>query len=568
MQRELASTRPSSANLGANSSEDAAIVGRVLSELEKQVGDRATFESHWQEIARRLLPRSNIFKRAEWTKGERRTEYVFTSKGPLNLERCGAVINSLLTPGTQLWHKLRAKKRELNKSIRVKQYCEDYTRGLFEQRYKASANFAAQNMEVLLSSAAFGTGFMFSDNPPDSGWHYKSGHLAQTYLLENHAGRVDRIKRKFKWRAHQAVEKWGREALPAGMLNDLNSSGMREFEFLHVIEPNAQHNPNVLGPHNKKYSSFYVAIDGRKMLSKGGFRTFPVATTRYVTNINEGYGRGPGMIALPDLKMGNEIARSVLRVAQNQSDPPIIATALGQVSPFQNRPGFKNYGWLSSKGEELVKYMNVGGKLDVAIKIREEVDNLLDDVFLIKIFQILADNPQMTATEVLERAREKGILLSPAIERMQQEYLGTLIVREIDMYEESGQAPEMPPELEDDGGRMEIVYESPLVRAQRAEEGLGFLRVLQALAPLAAGQPDVYKRFNLDEIVPGLAEIHGMPLAWLWDEKVFAEIQRASAQQQQQEQQQAMVPQGAAAAKDLASANQMMTSGGGGAPIQ
>jgi hypothetical protein len=547
---------------------DAKLVARYLRELEKQIADRATFESHWQEIGRRLLPRANIFKRAEWTKGERRTEYVFNSKGPLNLERFAALFNSLLTPATQKWHKLRAKKRPLNKTIRVSQYCEDYTNVLFEQRYRSSANFAAQNMEVFLSSGAFGTGFLFSDANPSGGWLYKSGHLAQTYLLENAAGRVDRIKRKFKWRPYQAAEKWGRDALPAKMQHDLENSGLQEYEFVHVIEPNPEYNPRMIGPKAMKYTSTYISVEGSKIMERGGFRTFPVATTRYVTNINEGYGRGPGMTALPDLKMVNEIDRSVLRVAQNQGDPPIIAKALGQVSPFQNRPGFKNYGWLSDKGEPLVQYMNVGGKLDVALKIREEVEKTLDDIFFITLFQILADNPQLTATEVLERAREKGVLMAPFIERAQQEYLGTLIVREIDLLEHSGLAPEMPPELQDDGGRMEIVYESPLVRAQKAEQGLGFMRVLQAIAPLAAGDPSIYQRFNKDEIVPGLAELHGMPMTWLHDEQALAAIQQQAAQQSQQQQMQQAVPQGAAAAKDLAAASQMMNQGGGGGPIQ
>ena len=247
--------------------EEAKLVARLLAELDHQKGERATFESHWQEIARRLLPRSNIFKRAEWTRGERRTEYLFSSKGPINLERCSAVLNSLLTPGSQIWHKLRAKKRELNKTIRVKQYCEDYTHALFEARYKASANFASQNMETLQSTVAFGTGFLFVDRAQYGGWAYKSGHLAQTYLLENASGHVDRVKRTFKWKAYQAAEMWGAEALPDGMRKDLESASLKEYEFVHVMEPNAQHRPGSFAPEYMKYSSIYISLPGLEILT-------------------------------------------------------------------------------------------------------------------------------------------------------------------------------------------------------------------------------------------------------------------------------------------------------------
>ena len=58
--------------------------------------------------------------------------------------------------------------------------------------------------------------------------------------------------------------------------------------------------------------------------------------------------------------------------------------------------------------------------------------------------QILQDNPRMTATEVIERTREKGILLAPTVGRQQSEYLGPLVDREIDVLVEQGLLPPMP----------------------------------------------------------------------------------------------------------------------------
>ena len=38
---------------------------------------------------------------------------------------------------------------------------------------------------------------------------------------------------------------------------------------------------------------------------------------------------------------------------------------------------------------------------------------VINDAFLVTLFQILTETPEMTATEVIERTREKGALLSP-----------------------------------------------------------------------------------------------------------------------------------------------------------
>ena len=53
----------------------------------------------------------------------------------------------------------------------------------------------------------------------------------------------------------------------------------------------------------------------------------------------------------------------------------------------------------------------------------------VNDALYIRLFQILVQNPQMTATEVVERTNEKGILLAPTVGRQQSEYLGPLIDR-------------------------------------------------------------------------------------------------------------------------------------------
>jgi hypothetical protein len=45
-----------------------------------------------------------------------------------------------------------------------------------------------------------------------------------------------------------------------------------------------------------------------------------------------------------------------------------------------------------------------------------QIDRLemrINDTFLITLFQIMVDNPRMTATEVMEKAQEKSMLLTP-----------------------------------------------------------------------------------------------------------------------------------------------------------
>jgi hypothetical protein len=162
----------------------------------------------------------------------------------------------------------------------------------------------------------------------------------------------------------------------------------------------------------------------------------------------------------------------------------------------------------------------------------------------------------MTATEALLRAQEKGALLAPTMGRQQSEMLGPLIEREIDILARAGQLPPMPPQLAERGGEIRIVYESPLNRLQRADEGVGILRTLESVAPLASADPSVMLIFDGPEIVRTLWEINGAPAKLLRSPE---DVEALKAQQQQAAQMQniiAAAPQAASAAKDLATAAQ------------
>src|SRR4029077_1707786 len=102
-----------------------------------------------------------------------------------------------------------------------------------------------------------------------------------------------------------------------------------------------------------------------------------------------------------------------------------------------------------------------------------EERTLIGDAFLVTLFQILTETPQMTATEVIERTNEKGILLAPTVGRQQSEYLGPMIERELDVLGAQGLLPPMPPRLKEAKGEYQVVYTSPFSRAMRAQEAAG-----------------------------------------------------------------------------------------------
>lgn len=528
----------------------------LVREFAQLQGIRYNWENYWADIARRVLPHQNIFQRAVLgvPQGERRTEFIFDSTAPLALERCAAAMESMLFPRSQRWHKLAPSDPGLADDRDVRVYLEDLTDILFAARYSPRANFASQAHENMLGLTAFGTGSLFCDESPGANLRYRAIPLQDLYFAENHVGVIDRVFRKFVFTAVQAAQQWGADKLPSAVAGSLESAPHREFEWLHVVRPRKAPEFGRADFRGMPYESFYLCVSPRQIIEESGYRRFPYATSRYMVGPREVYGRSPAFTSLADIKMLNEMSRTDINAAQLLTNPPVLLPEAGQ--SFALRPGALNYGMVTDDGRQLAHPFVSGARVDIAEDKMERRRKSINDAFNVTLFQILVENPEMTATEALLRAQEKGALLTPVMGRQQSEFLGVLIERELDLLAHAGQIPPMPPQLLQAGGMVKIEYSSPLNRMQRAEDGLGILQTFQALAPMAeAGHPEVFDIFDAAATARELAEINGVPAKILHSPEEMAQIQQQKAQAAQIQGLIQAAPQAAAAAKDLANAH-------------
>lgn len=529
-------------------------------------GDRGTWEQHWEEIAERVLPRQIGFV-GERTQGEKRTQKVFDSRPMIALERFGAVMDSMLTPRAQRWHNLRTTNDELNREFAVQDWFYQVNNILYNARYSPKANFTGQNFERWISTGAFGTGSLFIDFEPGSGFRYRCLNLKDTFFLVNHQGLIDTMYRRFEWTAKQCAQKWGVDKLPEAMRKALENPNEqnRKFELIHVVMPREDYMPGRADSRGKPWGSYYIAVADKMMLSEGGYNTWPVSVSRYVTAPDEVYGRSPAMSALPDIKMLNEMAKTDIRAQHKLVDPTILLHDDGVLGGggrrIDMRPGALVMGGVNRDGRPLVQPFNTGARVDISEMKMDQRRQAIDDAFLVTLFQILVETPRMTATEALIRAQEKGMLLGPTMGRQQSEALGPLIERELDLLAFNGFLPPMPDALIEAGGEYEIVYDSPMSRMQRAEELVGVQRTMELLAPFAQIDPTVLDVFDPDKLARLTAEVSGVPTPVLRSPEDLMRLREQRAQAEQEQQMLAAAQPLAGAMKDAAQANALLQGG-------
>jgi hypothetical protein len=553
---------------------------KISSEEEEYVGEglqlfmslsmwRSTFASQWEEVAQLVMPSyRNTFQYGAFNwPGTKKTEKQIDATGMRALSRFGAICDSLVTPRNMMWHGLAARDPELQKIRRVRLWFEKTTRQLFDFRYAPEANFAGQNFANWLILGAFGTTGMYVDEFETEfgfkyGPRYRSIPLGELFLLENHQGLIDGFVRWYRLTARQVMQKWGPTMFPEQLRPALNSNSQWPFNFLHIVRPRRDRDQQAIGYKGMPWESCNISIEGKCVMQKGGYRSFPMPTGRYIQTPGETYGRSPAMNVLPALKTINLQKAIFLKQGHRAADPILLTSDDGLSDGISYRPGSLNKGGVGPKGEELVRILPTG-QIAIAKEMLEMEAALINDEFLVTLFQILTETPQMTATEVIERTNEKGILLAPTIGRQSSEYVGPLVHRELDILSSQGRLDPMPPELVEAGGEYQVVHTSPLARAMHAQEAAGFMRTVESVREIVAitGDPSPLDRFDFDTAVPAIAAIQAVPESWLCDDRMVGQKRAARAQAQRQQMQIQALPGMAAMANAQTKARSAQGSG-------
>lgn len=493
----------------------------VCARQERMETDRQPWIRTWEEIAELVDPQYvNTFRSYsnDWrTAGQLNSQKQFDSTAALARDKGTAAIHSILTPDNQKWQRLKAMEGALNKSQRCRLYYDEVRDTLFRYRYADRANFVSQISEHWSNLLTFHTSSMFIDRLEGGGLRYKTMHLGEFFFDENHQGIVDTVHRKFKLTARQAVQKF-KDKCPSEIVEAAKDEKQKDktFIFIHCVEPRDDLDPTVIGPKGMKYASWYISVDYKRVVSEGGFRTFPFPTSRYRTVAGEKYGRGPMMDIIPSVRVLNEEKKTVIKMGHRAVDPVLLAHDDGVIGSVNLKPGFVNYGAVDAQGRKLVHALESSSSFQVGKELMDDERLIIKDALFVTIFQLLTETPTMTATEVLERVREKGILLSP-LGRQHNDFLGPMTMRELDLLDQQGLLPPMPPELVEAGGwEAQVLFDNPLSRAMQAEEVTGFMRSMEmAITHASATQdPSALDWFDVDVAMPEIMDIQAVPARW------------------------------------------------------
>lgn len=501
-------------------------------------GERAQFESTWQEIIDYMLPdRGSITEKA---KGQKTDTKIYDGTAIDALGKFASGIGGLLTNQALPWIDLEWPVDVLNDDEGAKKWLQTAVKTM--DASVQDSNFYVQTDECYLDAGSIGTLCLFTETGKNRLLNFRSIFIADVYILENADGEVDTVFRSFKLTARQAKDKFSTGKLSDAVKSagEAGSTVEKEYPFLHVVKPRSTFERDAKGNRkmdalNMPYASLYIDLTDNSLIEEGGYEEMPYAVARMRKFSRELYGRGPGWNALADVKMLNVMEETGIRAYEMATWPPMDVPSECYSLPLKMGPRGINFNNNWDDPNSRMTPINIVNpqNLDVYEKKAEQKRNLIREFFFVNQLQLI-NSPQMTATEVIQRTSENLKLVGPVLGRLQPEFLGVVANRIFGILLRAGKFPPLPDVvkqyLTQTGDlTLRVKYVSPIAKAQKLYVAQSIQQGLMAIGSMAAASPAVLDKPDWDKITEMLADYYSIPL--LPTDKV-KEIRRIRAEQQ------------------------------------
>ena len=494
-------------------------VKELLSRVEKAFNspERKNAETGWDELSKYLLPaQSGVFHTDAPTKGRKQTSDIYDNTGIQSNSDLASTFHSTLTNPATRWSNLEFDNEELQNDDDSRTWLEDSRNRLHKALNQSNFDVeVASNYQLF---TALGTmslqheALPLKSNGSFGGFFFKAWHLSNVAFEENQYGKVDTIYRKFKFTKRQAIQRWG-DKIPEKIKESNDPAA--EFDFIHIIQPRegAGVVEKLLVPVDKMpFESLYVFKKGEEIVERGGYMEFPNHVTRWSLTPGEKYGRGPGHIAIPDVRTLNKMVELGLTAIARGIAPPVFTERRNILSSLALKPN----GVTVVSDISKIREFNTNARSDLYSFTKEDYKNSIRQAFFLDklLLPPREEVGEMTAFEIARRIEQTQRVLGPTFGRLNQDFLQPFIIRAFRMMLRAGAFAPAPTAVQELGINIEVKFVNALARSQQIEEVTAiqqWTQILGGLAQLEQFETEATDLLDVDDAGETAARILGVP---------------------------------------------------------
>lgn len=501
-------------------------------------GARFEWESHWESLARVMLPGRTGFT-TQVTEGERLTDEIYDGTPMQAARGLAKAVGAMLRPPK--FFEIKASDDAIDEDEEAKAWLSDSTRRMYDAFENPKARFRQACGEADYDLVVFGTAVVYvGESREMNRLLFQSLHLKDSVVFFDDEGAPQGLFRERRLTARQAAGMFGEEKLGQKARQLLNDKKYDEkLAYLHAVVPREEGRADAMLARNLPYASIWIELDGEKggtEVAVGGFHEFAFVAPRWDTNSGEDYGRSPGMIALPDSNTVQAQGETMLVAGQRAADPPLMAPNDGSFNEANTYPGGISYYDVdiakAVRGNPIFP-LETGAKLPLTREIMMDTRQQVVNAFFKNVLNLPVDGPQMTATEIMERKQEFIREVGETFARLETDYTGPMVERAFAVMLRGGAFLPIPRILQ--GRNIRFQYQSPIKRIrQQIEVQAARMIVLEAAEIAGKGQrSEMLDMLDLDAYLRFAAEASGVPHEVIRSKDQVSAIRKARAKQQQ-----------------------------------
>ena len=256
------------------------------------------------------------------------------------------------------------------------------------------------------------------------------------------------------------------------------------------------------------------------------------------------WGRSPAMTALGDIISANVLMEMIVRGTEKLVDPPWLVRDGALLSPLRAYSGGLTY----TDSEDGLKPLLPPGasRIEVGTDLLRDRVRHIEQAFFIHLFQDGGSTPggsrqPRTATEVSVQQDERNRAVTPMVMRLQASMIEPLVWRVLGLLVRQGRLP--PPPVQE-GVRLYVKHQSPVVASQTQVDGMAVMRFFQGVASIAQANPEILDYINVDEVARLLHTASAAPGGVIRTDTEVRKIREARQQQQAMAQQAQIATEG------------------------
>jgi len=536
----------------------------IVKRLETLRNEQFNFMERWDRMAPFIAPsREGI--QTKFTRGEKQGRAVFDSSTMMAAELSAHFIaGHVINPGQQ-WMNLRMRQAEFNTIDAVREWLEE-VRDRMLARF-ASSMFYAEAPEALIDYVGFGTANILIEELPQPvneviegfrGFQVAAVKIGRYVIAEGADGMVDTMMREHILTARNMEDQWGRERLSEAVRSSLAKNEQdKQFTIIHAIQPRPIKDQGRGGALGFPWASVWVEKEAKHMIRESGFTSFPGAVARYQKTPGEVYGRGRGDLAFADTWTLNTAKRMGLEDWALKIRPPVLSRHDSVIGTLRLTPGGPmSVNTHGQRIQDVIAPFETGSRPEVSQIKEEELRRSIRQIFFVD--QILAlmeiQKTEMTAFEFAKKIELLFRLLGPVYGRMEFEFLRRIIDISFDIQLAGGDLPPPPPEIFQSDGQIDVEFQNPIAKAQRAGDVEAIMLAVNDLSPLAQIFPEIWDGFDPDKLRSHVFSVRGVPAKVSRNDEEIEAVREARVKQQQEQEQIEQAQQGSEILKNVAPA--------------